>query len=150
MKNQTNTNLVIGSSLVLALALAICSPVNAQSPEPAQGNSMMKSTMMERCQEMKQQKQKMMEDIRAQDDQLAGELAEMNRAPEDKKMGLMAGVLTHLVEQRTTMNARKAKMDEEMMQHMMQHMQMGKGAKSQCPMMQGMKGMAETPAGAQK
>ena len=110
-RTQTHTNLVIGSSLLLALTLAIGSPVNAQSPEPAQGNSMMKSTMMERCQEMKQQKQSMKEDMKAQDAQLTGELAEMNRAPEDKKMGLMAGVLTHLVEQRMTMNARKAKMD---------------------------------------
>ena len=150
MKNQTNTNLAIGSSLVLALALAIWSPVNAQSREPAQGNNMMKSTMMERCQGMKEQKQKMKEDMRAQDAQLAGEIDEMNRAPEDKKIGLMAGVLTHLLEQRTAMNARKAKMDEEMMQHMMRHMQMGKEAKSQCPMMQGMKGTDETPAGAQE
>ena len=150
MKNQTNTNLVVGSSFVLALALAICSPVNAQSSKPARGNSMMKSTMMERCQAMMEQKQKMKEDMKAQDAQLTGELAEMNRAPEDKKMGLMASLLTHLVEQRISMDAQMVKMDGEMMQHTMQHMQMGKGAKSQCPMMQGMKDMAETPAGAQK
>jgi len=111
---------------------------------------MMKSTMMERCQAMMEQKQKMKEDMKAQDAQLTGELAEMNRAPEDKKMGLMASLLTHLVEQRISMDAQMVKMDGEMMQHTMQHMQMGKGAKSQCPMMQGMKDMAETPAGAQK
>lgn len=37
MKNQTNTNLVICSSLALALALAIGSPVQSQSAEPAEG-----------------------------------------------------------------------------------------------------------------
>jgi hypothetical protein len=48
------------------------------------------ATMMERCQEMKQQKQNMKDDIKAQDAQLTEQLADMNRAPEDQKMGLMA------------------------------------------------------------
>ncbi len=111
---------------------------------------MMDAKMMERCQEMKEQKQKMMEDMKAQDAQLTERLTEMNRAPEDKKMGLMAAVLTLMVEQRITMDARKAKMEEEMMKHMMQHMQMAKEPVSQCPMMSGMKDMDEKSAGAHK
>jgi hypothetical protein len=62
----------------------------------------------------------------------------------------MAAVFTKMVEQRITMDARKAKMEEEMMKHMMQHMQMGKESMSQCPMMKGMKGMDEKSAGAHK
>ncbi len=150
MKNQTNTNLVIRSSLALALALAIWSPVQAQSAEPAKGKKMTEAKMMERCQEMKEQKQKMMEDMKAQDAQLTEQVAEMNSAPEDKKMSLMAAVITHMVEQRIAMDARKAKMEEEMMKHMMEHMQMGKESMSQCPMMKGMKGMDEKSAGAHK
>jgi hypothetical protein len=65
----------------------------------------------------------------------------MNRAPEDQKTDLMAAVLTHMVERRIAMDARKAQMEEAMMQHMMQHMQMGKESMSQCPMMTGMKEM---------
>ena len=150
MKKQTNTNLVIRSSLALALALAIGSPVQAQSAEPAEGKSMTEAKMMERCQEMKKQKQKMEEDMKAQDAELTEQLAKMNSAPEDKKMSLMAAVLTHMVEQRITMDARKAKMEEEMMQHMMQHMQMGKESMSQCPMMKGMKDMDEKSADTHK
>src|ERR1035441_3450176 len=138
MKNQTNTNLVIRSSLALALALAIWFPVQARAAEPAEGTNMTEAKMMERCQEMKEQKQKMMEDMKAQDAQLTEQLTKMNRAPENKKMGLMAAVITHMVEQRIIMDARKAKMEEEMMKHMMQHMQMGKESMSQCPMMKGM------------
>ncbi|NOT57717.1 MAG: hypothetical protein HOP18_24190 [Deltaproteobacteria bacterium] len=137
MKNQTPTNLLIRSSLALALALAIWSSVPAQSAEPAEGK------VMEHCQEMKEQKQKMKEDMKAQDAELTEHVAKMNSAPEDKKMGLMAAVVTKMVEQRSTMDARKAKMEEEMMQHMMQHMQMGKESMSQCPMMKEMKGMGE-------
>jgi len=44
-----------------------------------------------------------------------------------------------MAEQRVAMDARKAKMDEEMMQHM----QMGKDSMSQCPMMKDMKGMKD-------
>ena len=106
--------------------------------------------MMERCQEMKAQKQKMKEDSEAQDAQLTKQLAEMNRAPEKKKMDLMAAALTHMVEQRIAMDARKAKMEEEMMQHMMQHMQMSKESMSKCPMMKDMKDMDDKSASTHK
>jgi hypothetical protein len=100
--------------------------------------------------QMKEQKQKMKEDMDAQNTQLTEQLAKMNSAPEDKKMDRMASVITLMVEQRIAMDARKAKMDEEMMQHMMQHMQMGKESMSQCPMMKEMKGMDEKSMGAEK
>ncbi|HSQ40533.1 MAG TPA: hypothetical protein VLM78_10275 [Anaerolineales bacterium] len=106
--------------------------------------------MTERCQEMKEQKQKMKEDMKAQDAQLIEQLTKMNSAPEDKKMSLMAAVITQMVEQRIAMDARKAKMEEEMMKHMMQHMQMGKESISQCPMMTDMKDMDEKSTGAHK
>jgi hypothetical protein len=148
MKNHTNTALAIRSGLALAVALAIWSPVRAQSPEPAEGQTVTAARLMERCQEMKQQKQNMKDDMKAQNAQLTEQLANMNRAPEDQKTGLMAAVLTHMVEQRIAMDARKAQMEEAMMQHMMQHMQMGKESMSQCPMMKdrkGMKGMDAKP-----
>ncbi len=141
MNTPTNTNLVIHSTLALTLALAMWSPVQAQSAEPAEGKTLTQASMMERCQEMNQQKQQLKEDAKAQDAQLTAQLAEMNSAPEDKKMGLMAAVVTHMVEQRIAMDARKATMEDEMMQHMMQHMTMGKESMSQCPMMKGMKAM---------
>src|ERR1039457_2414687 len=153
MKNQMKTNLAIRFSLALGLALTVWAPVYAQSPQPAEGKAMTEATMMERCQEIKEQKQKMKEDMKAQDAQLTEQLAEMNRASKDKKVGLMAAALTGMVEQRITMDARKAKMDDEMMQHMMQHMQMGKESMAQCPMMKGMKGMKdmdESPASTHK
>ena len=45
--------------------------------------------MMERCQGMKEQKQKMKEDMKTQDAQLTEQFSKMNRALEDKKIGLM-------------------------------------------------------------
>ena len=94
---------------------------------------------------MKKQKEKMMEEVKAQDAELAAHVAKMNSAPEDKKLDLVAAVVTHMVEQRIAMNARMEKMHAEMMKHMMQHMQMGKESMSQCPMMKGMNDMGEKP-----
>jgi hypothetical protein len=99
------------------------------------------TNMTQRCQAMKEQKEKLMADMKAQDAELAAQVAKMNSAPENQKVDLMAAVVTRMAEQRTAMNVRKAKMDEAMMQHMMEHMQMGKESMAQCPMMTGMKGM---------
>src|SRR5664279_613313 len=99
MKNQTNTKLAIRSSLAIALTLTIWSPVRAQSVEPAEGKSLTQATMMERCQEMSEQKQQLKGDMKAQDAQLTEQLAGRNRPPQDKKMGLRASVLTHIVQQ---------------------------------------------------
>jgi len=138
MKNQTNTNRVIRASLALALALVIWSPIQARSAEPAEGKNMTEAKMMEHCQEMKEQKQKMKADMKAHDAELTEQVAKMNNASEDKKMGLMAAVITHMVELRITMDERKARMEDEMMKHMMRHMQMGKESMSKCPMMKDM------------
>ena len=147
MKIQTHTNILIRSSLALALTLAIWSPVQAQSAEPAEGKMMTEAKMMEQCQEMKEHKQKMKEDMKAQDAELTNQVAEMNNAPKDKKINLMATVITRMAEQRIAMDARKAKMEEKMMQHMMQHMQLGKESMTKCLMM---KDMDEKSGGAHK
>ena len=150
MKNRTNTYTAVRSSLALAIALTMGTAVRAQSAQPTEEKTPTAAAMMERCQEMKEQKQKLKEDMKAQDAQLTEQLVEMNRAPKDKKVGLMATALTGMVQQRIAMDARKAKMEDEMMQHMMQHMQMGKESMSQCPMMKSMKDMDENPVGANK
>ena len=64
----------------------------------------MDGKMMERCQEMKVQKQKMKEDMKAQDARLTEQVTKMNGAPENRKLDLMAAVVTQTVEQRTAMH----------------------------------------------
>jgi hypothetical protein len=116
----------------------------------AEGKNMMGSKMMSHCKEMMEQKQKMNDEMKAQDAKLTEQIAEMNRAPEDKKMGLMEAILTQMVEQRAAMDVKKSKMQDAMMKHMAEHMQMGKDSMSQCPMMKGMKDMDEKSADTHK
>jgi hypothetical protein len=159
MKNHTNT-LIIRSSLAWALALVIWSPVQAQAAEPAKGKmmmegkmmdgKMMEGKMMERCEEMKAQRDKMMAEMKAQDADLTAQVARMNSAPDNKKLDLIAAVVTRMAEQRTAMHARMEKMHSGMMEHMTQHMQMGKDSMAQCPMMKGMGATDEKSDGAHK
>jgi hypothetical protein len=150
MKTQTHTNLVIRSGLILALALVVWSPVQAQSTEPAGGKMMKDDKMMEPHHAMTESKQAMMQrheammaEMKAQDAELTAQVAKMNSAPADKKLDLIAAIVTRLVEQRTAMNACMEMMPGEMMQHK----EMGKESMSEHPMM---KGMDEKPADAPK
>jgi hypothetical protein len=140
MNRATRTALVVGSSVVLALTF--CMPARAQAGAPMNSQSMSQSPMMDDCQAMQAQKQKLTEDAAAQSAELTALVTAMNRAPNDtKKIGLMANIVTKMVEQQTAMNERRAQMQEQMMQHMAGQMQMGMGSMSPCPMMKGMKGM---------
>lgn len=107
------------------------------------GKMMTETEMMQRCQGMEEQKKKLAADLKTQDAELTAQIAEMNRAAEDKKLDLMAGIVTQMVAQRTDLNARRSEMEEGMMQHMMEHMQIGKKSMSQCPMMKDMKDMKD-------
>jgi hypothetical protein len=133
MKTQTHRNLLLRSGLTLALVLAVFSPVQSQSAEPAEGKE-----MTEHCQAMMGKKKMMMADMKAQDAELTEQLAKMNSAPDDKKVGMMAGVVTRMAEQRMATNASMASMRDGMMQHMMEHMKMGGESMGSCPMMMGM------------
>jgi len=141
MKKQTKTNHIIRSTLAFVLALVIWSPLQAQSAEPVKGKIMTEAQMMDRCREMMEKKEKMMAEMKAQDAELTAQVGEMNSAPTDKKLDLLAAVVTRMVQQNAAMHERMEKMHAEMMQHMMQHMQMGKDSMMNCPMMKDMKGM---------
>lgn len=145
MKSHAYPNPAIRSGLMMALALALWSPVQAQSAAPADGKMMKDSKMMEphpamteSRPAMMQRHEAMMAELKAQDAALTAQVAAMNSAPKDQKLDLLAAIVTRLVEQRAAMNARMGMMRGEMMQHM----EMGKESMPEHPMM---KGMEEKP-----
>ena len=142
MKNLTSPSLLFRTSIALALALALWSPARAQTGEPSDGKTKIEGKMVECCQKMKEHKQKMMAEMKVQDAALTAQVAAMNNAPENQKPGLMAAIVTTMLEQRVARDAHKAKMEEEMMEHMMQHMQCKEDV-SACPMPKGMEHKAE-------
>jgi hypothetical protein len=158
MTKQTHSRFLVRSITVFALILttgffsacsghrpgadpAAMSSGDAQSMQSAQQKKMAEAKMMARCMEMKNQKQKMMADMKAQDAELIRQVAMMNSAPKKEKVTMIAAIITSMVEQQTAMHARMEKMHGDMMQHMMQHMQMGKDSMAKCPMMKEMSDM---------
>ena len=150
MKNQSHSNLIVRSGLALGFALFVLASVQAQSDTPADAGMMKDSRMMNSHptttasqQTMMQHHQAMMADMKSQDAELAAQVAKMNSAPADKKLDLMAAIITRMVEQRTAMNARIGMMREEMMNCSMQNMSMGARTPSSQPMMNDMNGKME-------
>ncbi|NQV34620.1 MAG: hypothetical protein HQ515_18145 [Phycisphaeraceae bacterium] len=135
MKNHMNMKFVAGSTATLVLALAVWSPILQSAEHPSEHPS--KNAKMKSCQAMTAEKQKLAKDLKAQDSELNRQVARMNRAPANKKVDLMAAIITRLVTQRTVMNARQARLQEGMMQHVAQHIQMGKESLSQCSVIKG-------------
>jgi hypothetical protein len=124
--------------LTLALAMSFLAPARAAAAESV---PMTPATMMQHCMEMQQQMQQMATARKAQDAVLAEQIAKVNSAPDGQKVALLTSTVTLLYEQRMAMDARVARMGDEMTRHMMQHMQMGRESMSGCPMMKGMAGM---------
>lgn len=141
MKIKSQASFLVRSCFALSVALTVWFPLRAQSSEPM--DMKMDGKMMASCQEMMGKKDKMMADMKAQDAELTEHVAKMNRATGAEKTSIMAAVITHMLEQRITMDARMAKMHEEMMTHMMAHMQMGEKSMAGCPMMKGMGAMGD-------
>lgn len=139
MKHITKSCLAL--AVTLTLTLVFWPSVHAESNDPAEMK--MNGKMMEHCQEMMAQKQKMAEDMNAQNTALSEHVVKMNSTPDDKKMAEMAALITHMVEQKIAMDTRRALMEEEMKEHMMEHKHMGMRGIMNCPMMKGMNDMDE-------
>jgi hypothetical protein len=137
MKTPTKTSFLIASGIAFAIALAVWTPLRAQSADPVDSVPMTSAQMVQHCKEMKAERQAFNDDVKAQDAQLTEQLSNLNSAPQDKKVDQMSVVLTLLVGQRVDMDVRRAKMQDDTMRHMMQHMEIGKGSLTQCPMCKG-------------
>lgn len=71
--------------------------------------------MMPYPESMMEGHQAMMAEIKKQNDALATQVAEMNKAPQDKKLDLLSAIVTRMIEQRISMDELMAKMNREMM-----------------------------------
>jgi cell division protein FtsL len=153
----------------LALAALVFGPLVASVPLLAQaqapGNPPPQMNQMpvdeDHARSMTAERQRMMANMHAQDQQLNELVAQMNSAAGAARVDAIATVVAALVEQRAAMRTGMMAMESEMMNHMMQHMMsmqgnmmgmMGRGqtgtaqSRMSCPMMQQMQKEATEPA----
>jgi uncharacterized protein HemX len=134
-KQQSKKNIIKHLPLAMILALGVWSPVQAQTTKPAEGKKMMEHKMMKCCQSTNKLKGKMEADRKTQVSEVSAQISKMNLAAQDKKLGMMADIITQMVAQQKAMHAREAEMEKAMMVHMFMHMQVGKKSMDNCPMM---------------
>ena len=87
---------------------------------------------------MMAEREKMMDDMKAADQQLDALVVKMNAASGMEKSAATANVVNEIVAQRRTMRDGMMKMQDGMMAHMMEHMQAGPASMASCPMMKQM------------
>ena len=103
------------SGAAFALGLVGAFPVQIKAADPVRGGMMMDGPKSEMQQAMQQRHQALMAEMKVQDDELTALVAKMNAAAKDKKVDLLASIVTRMVEQRASMNQRMMKMHGEMM-----------------------------------
>ena len=134
----SSTNVFIRPFLASAVAVAcILTASSIQAADTASGAAMTTGSMAEQCKSLQAHKQQMLAETKAQDAALSEQVAQMNSAADDKKLGLLAALVTRMAEQRIARNAHMATMSDDMMKHMVKHMQAGKESMQECPMMSG-------------
>ena len=129
-----------------ALLLALGASADVQSAKPKPGKGAISLTMAERCQMMMSQEEKLVLEMKSQDSVMTLRVAAMNAAPDNRKLELIAGIVTTVVDQRSSRDAQRGKLNEDMVMHAMQHTQMGADSLLQCPMkLSEMKGVDAAP-----
>ena len=135
------SSMIVRSSLILAVL--VCFVISSAAVEKTDVKDLTKSALMERCQDMQRERQKMAEDMRSLDADLKDRVIKMNAAADDQKLALATDLITQLVEQRAAMGSRNEKMQSMMMPHLMEHMLMGTASMAGCPMMKDVNDMKD-------
>ena len=137
--NRIVMAIVTGCAAVVISAvpgLAAQTPAEHQHPTPDKAKPA--SGMAAKDHAMMAEREKMMADMKAADQQLDALVVKMNAASGMEKTAATANVVNEIVAQRRTMRDGMMKMQDGMMSHMMEHMQAGKDSMASCPMMKQM------------
>ncbi len=134
ISNQLN-RWVASGLLVFGLA-AWSSPLGrVYAAEPNKGKETPK--VAERCHHFRAMREKMLERMKANDAELQKMVAKMNKAPENKKVDMMAAIVTKMAEQRHKMLERMEAMNARMLQRYNRYQEMSKKGASAQPMLKG-------------
>lgn len=132
-------NPIIHPGMAMALSLFLLTPLQARGAE----DTMLGTPAC--CHEMINQRQKMRDAFKAQDTDINDQVTKMNSAPEDKKVVLMANIITLMVEQRTVRDERRAEIEKRMMAHTQCHLNMSDDMSIKCHKFYGWVGMHDAP-----
>ena len=129
MKRWYPTSSVISGVMFLSFGIGVTTGLTAAEP------MMNDAQMMNQCTKLQAHRQHIAEDLKAEDEELAARVVQLNAAPADTKITELSVIVTRLVAQRTVTHARQSQIEQEMMQHLLHHLQMGKSSLAACPLL---------------
>jgi hypothetical protein len=119
MTTQTPTTFLLRSSLALIIAMALGASAIGQPADTTEAKPLLQDQAPGADEGMASQRHQMMEDMRAQDIELTKAVAKMNSATKDKKMALMADIITQMVKQRAETTSRMEEIQEQVTHYML-------------------------------
>jgi hypothetical protein len=116
--NPSYSNVLIGSRIALAMAMAAGSPVRGQFANPVEKRRTAvarMARMARRCDSIKKRSRQLLDEMRAQNDALTAESEMMNQQRNRNGCDLMASVVARMVEQQVALHSKTEEMLDEMM-----------------------------------
>jgi predicted HTH transcriptional regulator len=124
MNNLTQSNVIIGSKIALAMAIAAGSPVRARFANPAERKRMAVARMARRCESIKKRSRELLDEMKAQDAALTADSAVIKGNQTKDGTDIMASVVAKMVDQQIALHSRM----EDMLDEMMEIIQGGSGS----------------------
>lgn len=113
--NPSYSNVLIGSRIALAMAMAAGSPVRGQFANPVEKRRTAVARMARRCDSIKKRSRQLLDEMRAQNDALTAESETMNQRRNRNGCDLMASVVARMVEQQVALHSKTEEMLDGMM-----------------------------------
>ncbi len=117
---------IVCGALSLAVVGGMVAPLTARAADKGCGNCEKPGKVAEHRREMRAMREKMLSQVRTEDAALEKMVAELNKAPEAKKVDLEAAILTKLVAQHHEMLGDWESLHAGMKKWKNEHKQMGK------------------------
>jgi hypothetical protein len=119
MNPTTHSNVIIGSRIALAMAIAAGSPVRARFANPSERKRIAVARMARRCESIKKRSRQLLDEVKAQDAALTADSAGMKGIQKKDGTDIMASVVARMVDQQVALHSRMENMLDEMM-HLIQ------------------------------
>jgi flagellar motility protein MotE (MotC chaperone) len=116
MNNTTHSNVIIGSRIALAMAVAAGSPVRNRFADRSERKRIAVARMARRCASIKKRSRQLLDEVKAQDAALSADRAGLKGNQTKDGTDIMASVVAKMVDQQIALHSRMENMLDEMMQ----------------------------------
>lgn len=115
MDQFTNSNVIIGSRLALAMSMAIRSPVRRSFGIPSIGKSVELTKIYRRCEALKNRSLKLLDELKEEDGRIAFDAARMRNSADREATRRIGKVMGKVMKQQISLHSKMEKLLDAMM-----------------------------------